>query len=563
MKKLALVLMMILLTVTTMAGCTFVTVEPTKYYNEVVARVGTEDIDRFDLLSAYNNFGYTQYVTNGGQTAKKALESTLDFLIDRQLLINYAKEEFTLTDYEINLMCQNVFDYFDGQYEQYDAKAKKILKIDDIGSGDGKTETDNSKYIFTEYEKRATIKVVNGVETIETIKVEKTLNEADAVLDISHYTHATDFDYMAEKLYASYERKAENQTVAKKADELYLKALINGQRYILDEEGKHLSKDKEDVFLYEFKNIYEYQYENALLTKIRDDYLNNHNIDIQPVLKKYKQLVETDEVTFALDIDSYYSKMLEDSKSVYYHPNGEFFYVYNVLLPFEEDAKNTLTDYKAMVDNKVMSQAKYEEHRLNFAKDIAVKARDKNTGEQVGEKIDFKDIYTEISTAVKGGTEYQKLQEFNKFIYKYNSDEGMLNAESPYVVGLTQSNMVDEFKEEARKLDENGVYGAISNLVLTDYGYHIIFYAGKVENTFSDLRNLTLTALNGKYVTKLRNYTLFDKMFDTVYPLGDVDGYTQSAETGYSNYESELVKAVSQNYKVKIYSTVLHSSDKL
>ena len=48
--------------VVVLTGCSTFRVDKVKYYNEVLAKVGNDNITRFDLLSAYNNYGYTNFV---------------------------------------------------------------------------------------------------------------------------------------------------------------------------------------------------------------------------------------------------------------------------------------------------------------------------------------------------------------------------------------------------------------------------------------------------------------------------------------------------------------------
>ena len=80
------------------AGCNLVQRNTDRYLNRTVATIGNEiTITKKDLITAYNSYGY-QYVQNYGYTAEKALKTTLDGLIDRQLVLTEAKKFIKVDD---------------------------------------------------------------------------------------------------------------------------------------------------------------------------------------------------------------------------------------------------------------------------------------------------------------------------------------------------------------------------------------------------------------------------------------------------------------------------------
>ena len=86
MKKFTTIVMAcLIMLVAVLTGCSTFKVDKVKYYNEVLAKVGDECITRFDLVNAYNSYGYNTYVTQQGQSEKQALRSTMDLLIQREL----------------------------------------------------------------------------------------------------------------------------------------------------------------------------------------------------------------------------------------------------------------------------------------------------------------------------------------------------------------------------------------------------------------------------------------------------------------------------------------------
>ena len=61
-KKLSKILVLIVMVCLTFAGCTFLTIDPVKFYSATVATVGDEKITRQDLRNAYESYGYYYYV---------------------------------------------------------------------------------------------------------------------------------------------------------------------------------------------------------------------------------------------------------------------------------------------------------------------------------------------------------------------------------------------------------------------------------------------------------------------------------------------------------------------
>ena len=87
MKKIGKALICALLTSSIMfTGCSLVQRNTERYLNRTVASADGITISKQDLLSAYNNYGY-QYVSQMGYTTEKAVKTTLDSLIDRQIVL--------------------------------------------------------------------------------------------------------------------------------------------------------------------------------------------------------------------------------------------------------------------------------------------------------------------------------------------------------------------------------------------------------------------------------------------------------------------------------------------
>ena len=135
MKKFtALILCLLMIVTFSFAGCATFSIDPVKYYNEVVAVVGNTKIKRFELVNAYNSYGYTFYVSQQGLSEQEAMTQTIQLLADREALYQYGlsnKEMYKPTPYQMNELIGTMFDSIDSQLDEYLQTAKQIYKVED------------------------------------------------------------------------------------------------------------------------------------------------------------------------------------------------------------------------------------------------------------------------------------------------------------------------------------------------------------------------------------------------------------------------------------------------
>ena len=178
----------------------------------------------------------------------------------------------------------------------------------------------------------------------------------------------------------------------------------------------------------------------------------------------------------------------------------------------------------------------------------------------------FDDILSDIKTKTTVGytnEEYieQVVNIFDEYIYKYNQDNGILNAKFDYVVGTKTSPMVKSFTEVVRKLYNNGVVvenpievkadynkdvtlyfpngvgyaGAISAPFLEEAsnynGYHIVLYTGKLENVVADTlnKNNVYEKLSKVKTSVAYNQDIFEFVFEKL------------TKDNYSNYQQQIL----------------------
>ena len=141
------------------AGCSTFKVDEVKYYNETVAEVNGYKITRHELINSYNNYGYKYYVSHQGQSKEKALNSTLNLMIDRKLLVDYIKKDdnYTLSNYDVNNIYQKTLDSLDSSFSSYLTSAREIFDVDEPEKADEEEASTVFKKADYQYKKRATL----------------------------------------------------------------------------------------------------------------------------------------------------------------------------------------------------------------------------------------------------------------------------------------------------------------------------------------------------------------------------------------------------------------------
>ena len=223
---------------------------------------------------------------------------------------------------------------------------------------------------------------------------------------------------------------------------------------------------------------------------------------------------------------------------VYYIPPAiadNLYTVSHILIQYSDEQKTELKN--------IETTASKDE---TFNKQNAINTLHANTKSN---DVSAYDILNEVDAALRkvdqedALSENEKLQKkcaiFRDYINKYNSDPGMQNLEQlddnskpkyEYLMSgnADNSKMVKEFTDASVELFEAGKKGAISGLVWTEYGAHIIMYTRDVSDfIFTGVRgqnkeeesiNLLQQYYEQKLFAPLTSYgkrTLFDTLVDT------------------------------------------------
>ena len=593
----ALLICLLMLITCSFAGCATFSVNKVKYYNEVLATVDETKITRFDLLSAYNSYGNSYFVQQQGQSEQEALNSTLDLLIDRELMYQYAKDNEVLyrpTAYQINEVIIEMFSSLDSQMDNYVKSAKTILNIEE--KEDVETEETSNETAYTldsyHYSPRAFVKyneetgkyyieynydAVAEPETYDCI-----LGELNRTY-LTNFTNSNILNVLKTEYFKQYEEKlnieeGKNTTqILNKARSLFATDLINYEFYLRDANGKAYDKTTENLFTRYFERTYHNSIKSQYLENVRTHYLKNEELKISLIESNFKDLMDLNYSAYNDNHSAYKSKMKDigtNADDVLYHPNtdSQFGYFVHTLISFDsiKSQLSSLDEYKG--EDK-------DEKRADFIKTVSIKPRNAETGlvDEDAVAVNIADIlkeYEDIRTATYDKQE-DKLAAFINFMFKYTGDTATLSAGMPYVVGTNGNSAMEQaFTDEAVYLMENGSAGNMSvaninnidDMCVTSYGIHLLYYVGDVnsfdinyadiDNVYiqnDDIENLEHLNLYNKIINPLTKETYFDMMFDIVYPADTDEVY--SSNNGYSEFEENITALSQASHPVVKYVT--------
>lgn len=585
------VMLMVVLT-----GCSTFAVDKVSYYNEIVAKVGNQNITRFELVNAYNNYGYSTYVTQQGQTEKEAINSTMELLAKRKILAQYAVENintYRLTKNEINDMYRELLDSLQESIADNVAQARKIYGVDQPSNSTSEEESDtDSIKKLSEYDYSKRVELIDGKLKYVDLGKQTPISDSEYVLDRRYVDNFEDYtttqivnallEKFKQELYTNQyaEDEVMYRKICDKALDLTCSNLIRYE-YYLREDGKKLSTNREDLLFRMVKRSYESQLESAYIERVSTVYMENEELSTESITNAYRALYASDKAKYENDAAAYYDAVIStDTELICYHPttDAEFGYFLHVLLPFnnvdtalDELAKNR-ADYETDED--------YKNAQQNLINQITCKQRtiaDIYDGDELiheegvvlEDEVPVQDVLNEYNANVSD------LQSFKKFMFKYSTDTATLTADRPYVIGYdpqtytgekdgdkvagTYSSMVANFTREAvRLMQNNQKYTQSNEYILTNYGIHLLFYIGEVGGLSNP--NVSIQTLNGTVLNEATGETYLDRLFDLVYPADSNGMFTSN--TKYSSFETSLVETL-YGEKVVLYTTKINGSLKI
>ena len=551
------------------AGCDLFSQNSASYLNETVISISYDDgktltITRREYNNAYNNYGSD--LINNGYSEDDAKEKTVNALVNRKILLEEAKANTKVQEKvqaEESELLYQTYEALVSNAEDYEKEVKKALKISD--ADDGATEEESSKTIYTPYQKQAEV-VFDEVSN--SYKIKKIEDNDTKLRDKTFTTKA--------EVKEAFLAQTKNNNVSSVKREEYVRYIASlrksqealGTNYsddkLLDEEISRIYTNLEE-------NEYISQYEDVI--KFNDGY---STITVSQILEKYKAMISMSNFKYSNDLEAFNTDMLGSFKDVNYYVNDNYFYVAHILIKFNDEQQ---AEYDSLDTNSdsgkgsLTSNEYYKARKEQIYNGLKATVTNIETGEvEAEDSVPVADVLQEIQTALdSANTNEAKDEAFRKLMYKYNEDGGIMNADYPYIIGKNDSKMVESFTEASRELNEAGEYGAISGLVKSEYGIHIIYYMGKCTNLFtftsdgnvqlSEYYNITVSAdddeeliakfgvgtskysdvlkLCEKKLNNLNNKTLFDLVYESL------------EEDNYSSFESINIETLKSMYKIK------------
>lgn len=552
MKKFITYIFSLLFCVTMFAGCSLIQLNPTKYYSQTIAQIVYDKNNKVnfamkDLLEAYDNYGYQLQQNDSTLSSEDALKQTAELMVQRYMLVKEIKNQIgELTQGEKNVLMRETYEHINTTLASLEDEIRvewdRVVNEDDKDE-DSSTEEEGP----TEYQEyKPTVErvyyeeEVNGVKKYKSklVRVEEEKEPEDESDPGKFVQNITDADVSAE------------------AWKRYMKTLQKNNEKL----GIKLSDEK--AFEKEINRIYGVLEENKYISKYQEHLTKNLEIDSKSVVESYKQKYKRDYELYSNNESAYHTAMANDASTVYYHPNSgnEYVYVTHVLLGFSDETLAKIKNLEKLYQSNSIEKSVYEA-KLKQLQNIETTMIDyydeKGNKKQISAQLAYEEIYNNVSKYDKDVNFELRAKEFNKYIYKYNTDQGILNRDFAYVVNLdtnVEDQMVKEFADEARRLQKKEGVGAMSEPILTEYGYHIILNLGPVTNVveYNNIDNLTWEALYNVKTQPSSEKTLFHVEYDA---LNSDETKVNAILTSLVNDLAAQVEVV--NYWEKRYLTLL------
>ena len=543
LKKLTVLALIVCFSVVPMfAGCDLFTLNQGMYLKQPVATVDdTTTITMEELINAYSSYGNSTYDSSSTVT-KKGIESTLDLLVNRAVLVDYLTDEeksgseyISLTTAEKNDIWRNVYKYFNEQI----SKIETTLRTDaGLTTSSDTSSSDSTKATYSAYTKTYTLVSVNGQYVLQQV-VDPTTVENDSVAPYDESDTTLTEEQKAEDTYNNFRKyhwdytdshindaEGTTNTAVSYSDKAMIKFIKN---LIKAESGENLDTVTENVFMREVKRVYKNYYENEILTVYQNNFDANVNITTDMVVAKYKELYAAQCETYNVRSAQYTTDMNSTSTTVYYQADpSDWFRVSHILVKYTDDENTEMTNWATKLNNQGCTLAEYNEALTE------IKSRALNSATKI-----LNELKTKLSQATS--TE-EKFSIFQDYAYLYSEDTASLGLENDMAISRTgKDSMVEAFQDASKELSD-GQEGDISNCVESTYGFHIIMYLGEFEDISTSLNNNALLAkLDVSQLSKLTNKTMLDKVIESI-----------SLST-YSNHETQLLKVLKKDLTITYY----------
>ena len=296
---------------------------------------------------------------------------------------------------------------------------------------------------------------------------------------------------------------------------------------------------------------------------------------VRAQVDRYKKGLSTNE--------SLGGQVIESLEDVYWLPESiidDYFTVSHILISYSDAQNAEITQMKEDIRVEAKTVEDYAKLLERLESEVSGVMRNEK-GEEVGSAKSASVILDELNDALEGLSQenaQKRIETFREFIYKYNTDPGMVNPEFEYVMGINNSKMVEPFTDAARELygyekkqvfesgqpvlsdgkptyewkersDFTPIKSSVSGLVMTDYGAHIIMYT-------RPLKDFINTSMEGT-VNNYQKFLFAQQTSYGDYYLGD---YVPS-ETYFDCIVEKLNKPAYENHEKSLLITYKQRKD--
>ena len=563
MKRILFVTLAVLVCICSMfSGCTLIETNVAKDMDTVVATVkyndkNTIEIKKQELLNYYYNY-YETYVSNYGYTEKKALEACLDLIINQELLVAKIKEDedFALTQNDKNAITLQVFDYVEEKISGFIDEIKNDWGIE--GTDVEENQSEEKTYATKDKFKPTFEYVYDYVDSsdpnsqkewqIKYVQDNKSNTQNPELSNIynSYFWMESESQEVGFASAGALKSKITQYSdgVREEAMKRFVKELKVAEEY-----RNYKKNTSYDIFMREFNRVYQIYEDNKYIQKLEDWFNKQFVLSTENVLNYMKYQVQSQQEMYDDNngiYKAYNEAMKSDASKVYYHPTNSWFNVSHVLIGYSDEQKAQIEKWDEQVKNGIITKKEYDANIESMKSQVMGQARD-SEGKLIGEKKSAIAIYNEINSALNalGSDSDLRIKKFDEFIYKYSTDEGTFNATTDYAIPFdsTYDTMVEEFATESRNLYNSGVVGAMSGIVMSKYGAHIIIYTGTPKNIVNDINTLTINDLLNHKLKASNDKTMFDVACDG------------ASKSDFATYQSNLVSILRDGKSIKLYKS--------
>lgn len=565
----------------------------------------TKYIYKSDLIRSMNTYAQ-QYMTNYNLSLKQAAERLLDELITRELLLIEADRiekqgliEWTQKD--TNEQIRNIYSTVDSQLQTI---RKEILgDYDESAPSDDEEESSSTTYPVPETEKDEDDKSDYELDKFGniqyTVKKDKDGNVVqEQAVDSNGYpmyekkkdedgnevddlTKPIMVDVMVPVYKNWYEELKKDESKwpgtrgteeQKSLDREAVRRFVSLIKELADSDIKATKEDKAkfaddlkkindvisnkgaeyvypmlgETYIMEYL-VGESAHQSILINKLRDYIVGDVEVTDEEVVDAYTKQLTYQVETFTNDQSAYQTALSEGNTTMLYMRDDSYFYVKHILLPFSEkqtaaltayknDPKNAGKDYRIMRDTQMVNETVVYAH-VNGENDLS----NPKTVNEV-----FDEIYGAMALVASNPKEAER--KFDELTYKYNTDTGAFGYGKAYAVKRNDdeghSGYMEEFYDGAIKLyDEHKVGEVLPEIVVTDYGVHIMYFSQAVVPG-------TIRTLND-YLTPGAYKTVRESFAEVIRSTKENNAFTswQNERITYYREKPGTVKTYEKRYK--------------